>query len=179
MCLIIASPGGAPVSEDVIIRGFADNPQGWGVMYAMDNNIEAVQGLDFGEYLVACAEAINSKCPYVIHTRWATIGEINTENCHPFCVQRDLYMAHNGTVRDIPITDRDMSDSWHLAQLLQQIGYTGENFNDPRYIKCLELIIGTTNKVVLMNNEGRMVLANPILWTLKDGLFYSNTESML
>ena len=96
MCLIIASPEGKVPTRGVIEQGWKDNSDGWGLMHSNGSEIVINKGLNF-DHLKPLLDNLNGS-PYVLHYRWATHGNKNIDNCHPFQVTKQLYMAHNGVI---------------------------------------------------------------------------------
>ena len=172
MCLIIAAPnGGAPDMEQVM-AGWRDNPDAWGIMAAHKRRLVIRRGLCTESLLAAIADIGES--PWAIHFRWATHGRTDLSNAHPFKITRSLYMMHNGVI-DIDCTaDPLRSDTYHYARYLQSIGVTPRNINAAER----EQEIGRGNKLVFLDNTGRVTIANERAGEWVDGHWYSNTHSM-
>lgn len=81
------------------------NPHGWGIAYYQDG-----QGVvERHPEVVGESERFNNliqeaKSSVMIgHIRWATQGDLCTENCHPFkrrLLEKDWVFAHNGNISD-------------------------------------------------------------------------------
>lgn len=172
MCLIIAAPnGGAPDMEQVM-AGWRDNPDSWGIMAAHKRRLTIRRGLCTESLLAAIADIGES--PWAIHFRWATHGRTDLSNAHPFKITRSLYMMHNGVI-DIDCTaDPLRSDTYHYSRYLQDIGVKPDNINAAER----EQEIGRGNKLVFLDNTGRLTIANERAGEWIDGHWYSNTHSM-
>lgn len=79
------------------------HPHGWGMMYNDDRRLvkgaeSAVQSSKLSELL----ESIPPQKTALAHIRFATVGSIKLENCHPFTGKdisgRTWTMIHNGTI---------------------------------------------------------------------------------
>jgi predicted glutamine amidotransferase len=102
-----------------------------------------------------------------VHLRNANFGEKNLENCHPYPIldidkgdKMDLWMMHNGTIRDVQI-DKKMSDSWNFATKFLQ-GYCRKHPNalqDKDFQYLLTGIIGP-NKLVFLDSKNRFTIVN-------------------
>ena len=153
------------------------NPDGWGVMYADGGDIFVERGMDKKGYI----EAVNrlSNRDLAIHTRISTCaGTINLDNTHPFKVTRGLYLMHNG-ILSIDRPNKLMSDTWHFAQWLRPIIAANRNMlGKPKFQTFLEDKIGTNNKMVLMNGEGKVVILNEGQGSWYKGLWLSNRHSL-
>lgn len=72
----------------------------WGLAFPLDNIVETHKSL--GALPTANAEAFDLPVPYALgHTRWATHGVVNLENCHPHVSQCGRFaLVHNGIVEN-------------------------------------------------------------------------------
>ncbi len=176
MCLIIASETGKLIDYDVVQRGFDDNPHGWGIMKSDGSRIRASRGMDLKSFEAAYKD-LNGE-PYVIHFRWATHGTKGLDNCHPFKVNKKLYMAHNGIMSEnvVPQPRKDMSDTWHYAQKLRRLGLHSTNLKEN--LSEIEKDIGSTNKLAFMTADGRIEIANRRAGVEHNGAWLSNDWSL-
>ncbi len=174
MCLIIASPTGEVPTCGVIERGWNDNPHGWGLMQSDGSELIVNKGMKFNELQPLLEKAKGN--PYVLHYRFATHGTKNLDNCHPFRVTKRLYMAHNGIIA-IEQKNKLMSDTWHYAQELRQLGIDHDNVSDEEIISMLGTWVGNYNKLAFLADSGNITLVNEKSGTWKDGIWYSNTHS--
>lgn len=176
MCLIIASPEGKLIEDAVVDRGYHDNPHGWGIMRSDGTRIRASRGMDFKGFR-ASYETLNGE-PYVIHFRWATHGTTGLDNCHPFKINKKLYVAHNGVLSDsvAPQIRKDMSDTWHYAQKLRNLGLHVNNLEAT--IPEIEKEIGAHNKLAFMTSSGEIKIANRHQGVEHSGVWLSNDNSL-
>lgn len=107
MCLIIHKPQGKRIPQDIIERAKFINPHGFGITYLDNgktrkllsyNNVDAI---------------LQTSRPYVCHFRFATVGDIGTNNIHPFNVDKDTVIYSNGTVQGYG--SKTKSDIAHIA----------------------------------------------------------------
>lgn len=124
--------------------------------------------------------------PMLLHFRFATHGNKDMFNCHPFMVKPRLCMIHNGVLR-MP-TDKNRienlfepediiqqnSDTWHYANLyFSKFKYT--SFHLPRLKDHTENFIGKNNKLAFLdaNNYGpacnRQGFKNLLIYNEKEG----------
>ncbi|WP_196140409.1 glutamine--fructose-6-phosphate transaminase (isomerizing) [Aliikangiella sp. G2MR2-5] len=109
MCGVFAAIGqnrrfqGSGVLSDVVeglkrleYRGY----DSWGLAFPNDNRLETFKSLDS----LQTAEAEQFDLPVDIalgHTRWATHGKVNTQNCHPHVSTCGRFaLVHNGIVEN-------------------------------------------------------------------------------
>lgn len=69
----------------------------------------------------------------VAHTRFATRGQVNEDNAHPFPVAPEgtgrptALLCHNGTWYEAP-RDGDNSDTWHMARRLEEFWRSSRDY---------------------------------------------------
>ena len=112
----------------------------------------------------------------ILHLRYATRGAKTIENCHPFEVNNG-YMAHNGTIYGMgsvstcATTGCNESDTSELATMLKNTTYKRVSDVQP----LLQHIVGTNlNKLVFMENTGKVTIINDNLGIRENGVWYSN-----
>ncbi|SDA19192.1 glutamine amidotransferase [Ruminococcus sp. YE71] len=108
MCELLGFSGAAPTDlrqyAEVFFSHSETNPHGWGIMYEDGSRHivkEPVKASD-SELLPEVLEELTPQKNMLAHIRYATIGSIKTENCHPFTAAdisgRTWTMIHNGTI---------------------------------------------------------------------------------
>lgn len=117
MCVIIDNQNGATISRTHAERAIDHNPDGFGVVW-----LDA----PFGRRVQKTLDADKAFCwitsarPCVIHCRYATHGSVKRENCHPFPLGPDRYLAHNGIVNAVTQIG-DETDSEAVARMLSTL----------------------------------------------------------
>jgi Glutamine amidotransferases class-II len=118
-----------------------------------------------------------------VHVRNQTSGDINLENCHPYCVlskdlghKIDLYMMHNGSIRDVQV-NRRMSDSWNFATefLRPLLAPRPSLMLEPSFIYFLCGIIGP-NKLIFLDNYERFVIINEDMGSIQPSGVWASTK---
>ncbi|MEV6072057.1 hypothetical protein AB0L82_36425 [Nocardia sp. NPDC052001] len=122
MCILsFYKPGIAP-DLDALRDGAAANPHGHGYAVVADDHIVVGRGLDVDAVITefAATRALFADQPALFHSRLATHGIINEQNCHPFAVGGDArtVLAHNGILPEIvhPQLDDPRSDTRVAAE---------------------------------------------------------------
>jgi glutamate synthase domain-containing protein 1 len=129
MCIIAASPAGAPQPNmDTLRRMFINNPHGAGYMTARNGRVEISKGfMTWADFARAVRqEAFTAADPVVYHFRISTQAGVNPEMTHPFpltshieqCKLWDVAcpigVAHNGIIRLTSNSrDKEYSDTAH------------------------------------------------------------------
>jgi predicted glutamine amidotransferase len=162
MCVILHRQADTIVDEKDIIEAYEYNPDGCGLMYKANGKIVAQKGLWTLDYLLDKLHSLEN-IEYALHLRIMTVGNINQQNCHPFKVGKNIYMMHNGTFK-ISQTNKDMSDTWHVAKFLQGFKLT-EKFFD-KFAEYIEY-----NRVLFMGPKGIKKLGK---WEILDDNYWSN-----
>ena len=82
----------------------SSNPHGWGMMYENGSRIilkEAVSAEE-SSFLSDIIDSLSPQRNLLAHIRFATVGSINENNCHPFTGTdnsgREWTLIHNGTI---------------------------------------------------------------------------------
>ena len=174
MCLIITSKTGELPKQDILTRAWDGNPHGWGLMTAKEDQLKITKGLSKDDLDKAIKQQIVPGTPYVLHYRWATHGPKTRDNCHPFEVTPYLYMAHNGVISGIEITDEARSDSYHFAAKLAEIGLDEETLQDKGVQDCIADWVGWSNKLAFMDAQGRITIINEEMGETVGDIWYSN-----
>jgi gamma-glutamylaminecyclotransferase len=88
-----------------------ENPDGLGILWLDNYKIEKFESEHF--------ELLLSKRPYIAHFRYATSGQINIENSHPFNINEEEVIFQNGTNKNL--SSPTFVDTEILAQKLNLI----------------------------------------------------------
>jgi hypothetical protein len=176
MCLIILSTKGEQINDDKILNAFLNNPDSWGLAWAKEGKLHMAKGFGYDSLIKAYREAAG--LPHMLHFRWATSGKINTANAHPFDLGGVAFM-HNGML-NVAIENRNMSDTWHYAQLLKPILVQyPEALGNPNFLKEVGESIGIGNKFTFLEADGTFAIVNEKAgkW-LTPGIWVSNIHSL-
>lgn len=144
MCLIIAAPSGQATPKEHLENAYnAGNNDGWGVSYWTGTKVLVLKGFDLKGLIDAAAKV--ATMPHVIHLRWGTHGLRSYDNCHPFKIRKDLYMAHNGILPIQPPKGSVRSDTAVLAGMLKS--FETDVLLAPDNLSALGEMIGSGNKL--------------------------------
>lgn len=180
MCIAILTTPGKSLTAQVFDRCWNNNGHGVGFAY-IDPNTKAVV-IDKGWMVLEGArkryfeisQRYGKDFPVLIHFRAATVGEKNTNNCHPFKV-KDGAMIHNGTFwRDSTAVK---SDSAMLAEVMHnQLTYENLKKHKEQFQEAFGY-----NRVVFLFKDGNFHIVSEHYNNIrgqfgqwKDGIWYSN-----
>ena len=175
MCLIISKPNGVKPDYKIMSQALADNPHGWGIMYADNNSIKIIKGIEAKAFFQA-AKTVGTR-QAVYHMRYKTHGELNVENCHPFQVTADIYMMHNGIISTASSLDLGMSDSYHFATYVLSpiLTIKPELFGTKDFADIVSGMVGSGNKIVLLRSDGLLQIIGK--GHERENCWYSNDNS--
>jgi hypothetical protein len=176
MCLIIHHPAGHTVSR----RDFADitdrNPDGFGLMTAHAGKLITARTVGNPEEAYALYSNYAAGRASVLHWRYATHGTVTLDNAHPFTLTRDVAFVHNGML-SCGTPDEDASDTAHFARVV--LAPMARDNADALFTDetraVLSPLIGTGNKLAVMDNLGRVSIFNRASGVDYRGRWYSNT----
>lgn len=174
MCLAIYKPAGKTVSWDALEEGFSSNKDGAGFAYVQNDRLCIHRGLfNFDDFRTAFMPHAEKQA--AIHFRLATHGKKDKKNCHPFRINDNLCLIHNGILPIKCNQDKDMSDTWHYANLiLKPMAERDAEF----YIRDEVMFMGEaaigSNKFVFLSADGGFSIWNADAGHWDDDIWYSN-----
>jgi len=179
MCLLIATTGASKPSKKALKRAAVANPDGFGFAVIGDNKIYTYRSMDIGktisEYFTARDEFPNGDS--IFHLRITTHGETNVENCHPFIVNDDVVMGHNGM---LPIKeDNGRSDTRIFAEDWLPEFDLGDLLDTQKGFQELETF-ASGSKLAFLNTSSllrqSLYIVNERLGHWNEGVWYSNNS---
>jgi hypothetical protein len=185
MCLLLTQSKSSPILSDAWLSDFYSfNGDGVGVMFAHHGELiikkiipnTAQEFIDFYRENIAGRD-----CAF--HLRMRTHGDIDLLNCHPYEILNrsehglDLWLMHNGVLSTGNKADTTKSDTWHYIQnyLKPMLSGNPDFAFHPSFKALIEDHIGSSNKFVIMDNEGRQTVINEGSGVYWGGLWLSNT----
>ena len=178
MCQAIVKPAGLRIEKATLQLAWEQNGDGAGFAVTLpDGTLKIEKGFftfkHFWREYAPC-EALNC----LIHFRFATHGEKEIANCHPFALGPDAAMVHNGILsRFLPSVLDTRSDSRLLVEdyLIPAWIASGLSvsafFAQPGMKALVESLIDG-NKIALLTPEG-FTIFNERLGEWKEGIWYS------
>jgi predicted glutamine amidotransferase len=179
MCLLIATIGNARPSKKALRRAAVNNPDGFGFAVITGDKIHTYRSMDINDtikqYFAVRDEHPTS--PSIFHLRITTHGETNIDNCHPFRVNDNVVMGHNGM---LPIKEEDgksdtriFAEEWLPEFDLEDLLDTEEGVQE------LEKFIGFS-KLAFLNTSSllkrSLYIINEDLGHWDSGVWYSNNS---
>lgn len=174
MCIIAVIPKNVVISEEIFYTCWDNNPDGGGMMYALNNKVVVVKELnDYYKLYKQYVSASKLGVDIVLHFRVSTSGTIDKYNIHPFKIANGLHFCHNGMLNvHVPVGSKENDTQIFNNTILK---YLPKNFIYDRGIsKLLALTIGKQNKFVFLDSFGKIQIINKDCGHVEDGIWFSN-----
>lgn len=178
MCLLVNQPKATSFTDEFLSDVYSKNKDGLGVMYAEGGKVHVFKCLpanaqDFIDFYRAHADG--KDC--VWHARMQTHGDIDMDNCHPYRVTDDIWMAHNGILSTGNDADATRSDTWHFIRnvLTPALTANPDLLLDSDWQAFVGDMIGTGNKFGFVRSDGKIVVINKRAGVEFVGAWLSNT----
>ena len=179
MCLALFVPTTATVSISNLKRGWTSNDDGAGYCFVDEHGEIIIKKFmtweSFESAYVPDSILYGDNSPFLIHFRITSKGVTSIDNCHPFKVNDDIAIIHNGTMSNITIESGDTrSDTKIFAE--EYLANIGDAIVDNAYIFALaEGFIGYSKVCILHRKRGVFILNEKLgHWNADDGCWYSN-----
>lgn len=161
MCIIIhKEKAKTRIPELIIDNAEQINPDGFGIVFLDDGELVKTTDYDKARKLMAM------KRPYLAHYRFATVGKVNKDNCHPFPIPNsDNVLFSNGTV---PLGSKEKTDTECVAELLE-----GEC---PEVVEKILSMTETRFAIVNRSVSQKPSVKRYGTWHKKEGVWYSKSN---
>lgn len=138
------------------------NPDGFGLSYVDDKDKliinKTMSSAEFWEMYNFVYDGWNKTSPILTHFRLGTSGGKKVEMCHPFRVNDDICVAHNGVIQ-IEHNRETVSDTYQFTEsVLKDCAAT--LFNNDVTKKLIETSIGSHNKLIMLNSKKEINIYN-------------------
>lgn len=176
MCILILKTKYGTINKETLKTAFNNNLDGAGLGYTVNSKIVIDKGyFDFNSFYNAYLKAeLIADNNIMIHCRISTGGKLNKECCHPFYINSDLIIGHNGILDAIEPTSTKNDTMVFIDRYLSN---KTNLFNDDEYLNLLSYAI-KSNKFIIMNNKGDYKIINESLghWNDNHSVWYSNSS---
>lgn len=180
--MITYIPANIDIPWQGVENGAYFNDDGHGFAIASKSlGIEIYKSMDYDMFALHLAEARERHghdSLVLVHARFATHGTTDEYNVHPFWVDEDTVMAHNGILPNEwhPAVGDKRSDTRVFVDRTA-IQYVGNGVPSRRGGKTMGQMIGSGNKLVFLsvkNGEPKVRIVNAHLGVFTGGVWYSN-----
>lgn len=177
MCQAIVKPAGYTVEKHVLKTAWNENPHGGGFAYVEGNQVIVKKGFFSFKKFWRAYRHIEDR-PALIHFRFATHGPRIEENCHPFQLDEQAAIAHNGVLLNYaPMPKDERSDTRVfldrvVSPAIKSSGVPASAFlHDVAAKAVITQLIGSS-KLAAITPAG-FVIFNESLGEWKDGVWFS------
>lgn len=151
MCLLSAYRPDVPVDTSELINGTENNPDGSGFALLTPDRRLIIKRRMRGRVLVPVFAALRNKYPdsyAIFHSRIGTGGTLNLDNVHPFHIDNESVMAHNGIIWTVPSRET-RCDSRIFAETKMRGEY--RRWQKVGVRRQIEGFIRTQNKIAILS----------------------------
>lgn len=160
MCIAIVNKHSL-LTEDIFKNSFDNNPDGAGMAFINKGKISVIK--EMKSYLNLYNKYVkvrqNNELPILIHFRIGTSGIKDKRNVHPFMINKDMCLIHNGMI-DYQIINKDYSDTWHFTQLLKSLKSPERLLNTSSIENAMFEAFTTGSKVAFLHSSGQFSILN-------------------
>lgn len=177
MCIAIYQPKDKPkLSKDRLRICDINNPHGAGLAYVEAGKLFIKKGyFDFEEFWKAY-EAVPEGCPTILHFRIATSGNKDAENCHPWSINENACIVHNGVMSDFADDKSQLSDTGNFVKFWLNPAFTalGDKAYKIPFIKYAIFKALQGDRAIILDKDGEVYIFNDDVGVYEDGIWYSN-----
>ena len=180
MCIIIVANVNKRLSNRIIKRAYKNNPDGFGIAASINGKLEVIKGLYKPSKIIKIYNQLRAKASgdIVLHFRIATRGNVTDSLCHPFYVNKDLVMFHNGVEIDEDIaghscSNKDESDTMAFVNNILKNFKKGFQKNK-NIMNMISKSVGNNNRLCFLDSNGVTTYSSSDLWVESKGILYSN-----
>ena len=162
-------------TQGLINDVYGSNSDGLGVMYSDGLKLHVLKVLprSAAEARQFIESLPDSDHQIACHWRMKTHGLIDMVNCHPYRVNEETYLAHNGILHTGNKADPEKSDTWHFIKDYLATLPT-DALHDAKFLEMVGEFIGN-NRFAIMSADGRLSVVNAEQGVETHGIWFSNT----
>ena len=178
MCIAILKTKNGVITDEELRSSFKNNSDGAGIAYTSNNELRIVKGIfnvDVFIKTVRQAEKLADN-NILIHCRIGTSGQKDKNNTHPFVINNNICLIHNG-ILDVTVPKGSKINDTQIFIKKFMKGIANDTIlKNQTYHNVLEELIGCNNKFVILNNKGEYKIINENAGHWKDGVWFSNSS---
>ena len=182
MCIIIVANKNKKIPNEHIKLASELNCDGFGMSASVNNKLFVYKSISMNsDDIIKLYNSIRQVATgdIVLHFRLATHGDISDKLCHPFYVNKDLVMFHNGVIRDSVsgYNGHNKNESDTKAFVNNVLKNFKKGFqNNETIMNMISTSVGEYNKLCFLDNTGKTSYTSSDNWVEYNGILYSNTD---
>lgn len=179
MCIAIVQRSNVPINKERLKICWERNSDGGGIAWRTQDNVLKIykslsQRKFFRKYNILM-QSNDVQYPIFVHMRIKTSGPIDLDNCHPFWVNEDMVMMHNGVIRKVISTKEKSDTRVFVEEVLTPLAADFPKFVENEAIQeLIDDYIGFS-RVITLESDGTCHIFNESTGHDEtDGNWYSN-----
>lgn len=179
MCIAIVKPANRQIPADFLKEGFCSNPHGAGYAVANGDSLTVKKGFFSIEHFLSEFNKEDQNKPMLIHCRWSTHSAQNSKNCHPWLLNQDTALIHNGVLSGFTGFHNGMSDTGNFVESVIKPALSDfpDAWKRAWFTQLLtDAIAKNGNKIAIMDKTGEYSIFGDHLGVWVDGIWYSNRD---
>lgn len=175
MCIAIYKPEKVRLTDQTLQNCWDSNPDGAGFMYVKSKKLIVKKGFMTYEAFRKAYDPVE-KLQTVLHFRIKTHGSVSEDNTHPFLIDNNLAVVHNGIISKISCdTNKNLSDTYHFTeQILIPLRKKYPDFWQDTYMQTLINDYIGYSKLILMDNYNNVEIINEAAGNWNSDCWFSN-----
>lgn len=182
MCIIIVANKNKKIPNEHIKLANELNCDGFGISASVNNKLFVYKSISINsDDIINLYNSIRQVATgdIVLHFRLATHGDISDKLCHPFYVNKDLVMFHNGVIRDSVsgYNGHNKNESDTKAFVKNVLKNFKKGFqNNETIMNIISETLGEYNKLCFLDSTGQTTYTSSDKWVEYNGILYSNPD---
>lgn len=182
MCIIIVANKNKKIPNEHIKLASELNCDGFGMSASVNNKLFVYKSVSINsDDIIKLYNSIRQVATgdIVLHFRFATHGDISDKLCHPFYVNKDLVMFHNGIICDSVsgYNGHNKNESDTKAFVNNVLKNFKKGFqNNETVMNMISTSVGEYNKLCFLDNTGKITYTSSDKWVEYNEILYSNPD---
>lgn len=175
MCMGVLKKKEAILEREVLERCYQRNPHGAGFAFSKEGKLFLQKGYFDFDHFWHDFNNIQKEVPALVHFRFASAGEINKQNCHPFFIDSSHAMIHNGTLWDFVNPKSALSDTMIYNKfILKPLFKSDKDFWQKKHGEYLLASTMGYSKMAILSKTGDFTILNESAGEWDGDIWYSN-----
>lgn len=171
MCIAIVKPKDKVISKERLKICCDANPDGMGFAFCKNDNVYIMKYLNDFEKFYEDYSKVETTSPMLIHFRIATHGGVTIENCHPFALNNNMALIHNGVISGYGDKEKKSDTRDFIDKVIGNISHKA--WRNASFRELVGKAIGYS-KLGILDTKGNTYIINEDKGYWDDGVWYSN-----
>lgn len=182
MCIIIVANKDKKISSEHIKLASELNCDGFGISASVNNKLFVYKSISMNsDDIIKLYNSMRQVATgdIVLHFRLATHGDVSDKLCHPFYVNKNLVMFHNGVIRDSVsgYNRHNNNESDTTAFVKNALKNFKKGFqNNKTIMNMISKSVEEYNRLCFLDSTGKTTYTSSDKWVEYKGILYSNPD---